>query len=242
MGHKIFISYKYHDSSVYQKIEHHLFEQRQVGTLLTPRDYVDVLSEYLEEHSSHYCKAEEDNNDLSTLSDEQIWEILKDKIFDSTMTIVIISPKMKEIGQTDREQWIPWEIKYSLDNNKRHTSSGREVTSPTNAMLAIVLPDRDNSYNYYFENKQCCQTGCRLNKTNTLFYILRKNTFNLKKDTTEYKCAIGDNVHKGNMHSYITFIKWSDVNSKEKIEGAIKHAYQIQSMKEQYDICHEINE
>lgn len=240
-GHKIFISYKYHDSDVYQKIEHRLFKENQKRTFLTPRDYVDVLSEYLDDHSPHYCKAEDDNNDLSKLSDDAIWEILKDKIYDSTMTIVIVSPSMREGNKKDREQWIPWEIKYSLDNNKRHNSAGNEITSATNAMLAIVLPDRNNSYSYYFENKACCSNGCRLNKTNTLFNILRRNTFNKKKNESQYNCSIGDTIYQGDFHSYIPFVKWSDINSKEKLEEAIKHSYKIQSMKEQYNISHEID-
>lgn len=240
-GHRIFISYKYYDTNVYQKIEHRLFNENLKRSLLTPRDYVDVLSEYLDNHSPHYCKAEDDNNDLSQLSDDAIWEILKDKIYDSTMTIVIISPNMKEANKKDREQWIPWEIKYSLDNNTRHNSAGNEISSHTNAMLAIVLPDKDNSYSYYFENKKCCNNGCRLNKTNTLFNILRRNTFNKKKNEMQYNCFIGDTIYKGDAHSYIPFVKWCDVDSKDKLEKAIEHSYEIQSKKEQYDISHEID-
>jgi len=241
MGHKIFISYKYRDSSVLQNIKHNLFFDHKENSTVTPRDYVDILANYLDNHSPHYCKAEDDNNDLSHLSDDQIWEILKDKIYDSTLTIVLISPQMKEPLKSDREQWIPWEIKYSLDKNTRHNSAGNPVTSDTNAMMAIVLPDRNGNYDYYFENKTCCYEGCRLNKTHTLFKILKNNTFNLKKNENVKKCVIGDAIYKGNMHSYIPFYKWSDINSKDKIENAINHAYDIQSRKDQYDIDHEID-
>lgn len=241
MGHKIFISYKYHDNSVCQNINHDLFEYNTARGVITPRDYVNVIANYLDNHSPHYCKAEEDNNDLSKLSEEQIWRILKDKIYDSTLTIIMVSPRMKENDKTDRSQWIPWEIKYSLDNNTRHNSSGNLVTSSTNAMLAIVLPDINGSYSYYFESKKCCSDGCRLNKTHTLFKILRKNTFNLKKDPNIKKCGYGDIIYFSDMHSYIPFYKWCDINSKEKIEKAITHAYDIQSKKEQYDIDHEID-
>lgn len=241
MGHKIFISYKYHDESVYQQIEHYLFEEKEERAKLTPRDYVNVLAEYISNYSPHYCKAEDDNNDLSALSEEQIWEILKDKMFDSTLTIVLVSPCMREANKKDRDQWIPWEIKYSLDKNTRHDSSGNAKTSNTNAMLAIVLPDYNGKYDYYFEYKRCCASGCRLNKINTLFYILKENTFNQKKITESYKCKLGDIIYKDNYHSYIPFYRWCDINSKEKIEAVIEHCYDIQSKKEQYDICHEID-
>lgn len=239
-GHKIFISYKYHDKNVCQSITSYLTNQTRNGNL-TPRDYVDFLSTYIEKYSPHYCKAEEDNTDLSRLSEEQIWRILKDKIFDSTLTIVLISPNMKERYKSDRDQWIPWEIKYSLDTEQRKNSSDNYVKSNTNAMLAIVLPDKNGSYEYYFENNKCCSGGCRLNKTNTLFSILRKNTFNRIEDVDAGKCSMGDIVYHGNFHSFIPFYKWDEINSKKGIEDAIEHAYEILSQKESYDICHEID-
>ena len=240
MGHKIFISYKYHDTNVYNEVDHHLFEESRRKRCITPRQYVDVLAEYLDEHSPHYCKAEDDNNDLSKLSEDQIWEILKDKIFDSTLTIVIISPNMKDDSKRDRDQWIPWEIKYSLDRNNRHDSLGNTVISNTNAMLAIVLPDINNDYSYYFEQKTCCSSGCRLNKTNKLFKILQNNTFNIKEPDS-YNCKEKDTIYRGKQHSYIPFYKWCDVNTKEKLEEVIKHAYTIQNSMKNYNICHEID-
>ena len=241
MGHKIFISYKYHDPNVFQRISHNLFHDDNSNNIVTPRDYVDVLAEYLDNHSPHYCKAEDDNNDLSKLSDNQIWEILKDKIYDSTMTIIIISPNMRNYALLDRSQWIPWEVKYSLDKNTRHNSAGNGITSDTNAMMAIVLPDRNGNYSYYFESKTCCNIGCRLNKINTLFKIIRNNTFNLKKNNACRKCVLGDTIYQDKFHSYISFYRWDEINSKEKIENAINHCYEIQSRKSFYDINHEID-
>lgn len=239
-GHKIFISYKYHDRNVYQYVKHQLFEERIVGER-TPRDYVNVLETYIKDYSPHYYKAEEDDNDLSNLSEDAIWEILKDKIFDSTLTIVLVSPNMRELNKIDRDQWIPWEIQYSLGLHERRNSAGNIVRSSTNAMLAIVLPDVNGEYNYYFEQKKCCNTGCRVNKTNTLFSILRNNTFNLIDDKNKGTCNKGTTVYRGDSHSFISFYKWDEVNTKEKIEEAIKHAYEILSRKDAYKICHEID-
>ena len=239
-GHKIFISYKYHDSNVYQRISNFLTGQIKSGNL-TPRDYVDILEKYIKDYSPHYYKEEEDNHSLRGLSDDAIWEILKDKIFDSTLTIVIISPNMRETNKSDREQWIPWEVQYSLGLQQRKNSSGNLIRSSTNAMLAIVLPDRQGSYNYYFEFKKCCLTKCRLNKTNILFKILRDNTFNLKNNQDTDECSNGDIIYHGSEHSFIPFYKWEDVNNKSGIESAIKHAYDILASKDKYKISHEID-
>lgn len=240
MGHKIFISYKYHDSSVCQSISNYLTNQIKRGNL-TPRDYVDILATYIKDYSPHYCKAEDDNNDLSKLSDDTIWEILKDKIFDSTLTIVLISPNMKESNKKDRDQWIPWEIQYSLGLQQRKNSSGYLIRSSTNAMFAIVLPDRQGSYDYYFENRTCCSSGCRLNKTNTLFKILKENTFNRVNNPNTRNCSTGNTIYYGDSHSFIAFYKWDDINNKNGIEFAIKRAYEILENKNDYKICHEID-
>lgn len=88
---------------------------------------------------------------LSKLSDDTIWEKLKDRIYDSSVTVIFISPEMKEIWKEEKDQWIPWEISYSLKETSRKNKNGDPVTSKSNAMLAVVLPDENGSYSYYLE-------------------------------------------------------------------------------------------
>ena len=172
-GHKIFISYKFHDYDVQQMINHHLFEQRKFGEY-TPRDYLNVLEKYIKEYSPHYYKAEEDDRPMDGKTEDEIWESLKDKMFDSTMTIVLISPHMKDLDKEEKDQWIPREIRYSLGFETRFTKSGKPIKSNMNAMMAIVLPDRNVSYSYYFEKCDKCDVHCRINKTNTFLYTKKK--------------------------------------------------------------------
>ena len=101
MGHKIFVSYKYSDNNVYQ-ISKNIYQHDTVRT------YVDKLEQYIDNTDNIY-KGESDNEDLSRLSEDTIWGKLKDRIYDSTLTVVMISPNMKE-NKRDIEQWIPWEI------------------------------------------------------------------------------------------------------------------------------------
>ena len=150
MGHKIFVSYKYADDQVAN-----LPGQRNS----TVRNYVDKLEDYFDS-SSHIYKGESSGEDLSQLAEETIWTKLRDRIFDSTMTIVFISPGMKVSGKKEKDQWIPWAISFSLSTTKRKTQSGSTYTSNPNAMLAVVLPDANGSYDYFHEKKNCCTDGC----------------------------------------------------------------------------------
>lgn len=226
MGRKIFVSYKYADSDVYKLIE---------NNKCTVRDYVDKIEEKLGESDNIY-KGESDGEDLSTLDENTIWEKLKDKIYDSSLTIVLISPNMKETWKVDREQWIPWEISYSLKEVSRKNKNGDPVTSKTNAMIAVVLPDSNNSYSYYLEEKHCCNSNCISHHTYKLFDIIRKNKFNYINADTE-ECDNKDKIWYGNC-SYIEAVKWCDFILD--INKYIDKSYERQNDLSNYNICKEV--
>ena len=229
MGHKIFVSYKYADSDVKQLTNSWYHD--------TVRTYVDKLEEYISEVSEHIYKGETDGEDLSGLSDDTIWEKLKDRIYDSTLTIVMISKGMRQTYLSDREQWIPWEISYSLKEVSRKNISGNMVTSSSNALLAIILPDTYGSYEYFTFRKTCCSNPCRSYKTNFLFGIMHKNMFNIKRPNKK-DCNDGSTVYYGDS-SYMTTVKWEDFIKDP--ESYINKAYDIQSKIEQYDVYKEID-
>ena len=220
MGKKIFVSYKYADARV-QHLDHMPWYETT-----TVRHYVDVLQSKLNAED-HINKGEDDGEDLSDFADETIWSKLRNKIYDSSVTIVLISPVMKEIWKSEKDQWIPWEISYSL---RETTRSDR--TSRRNGMLAVVLPDENGSYNYAIERKNCCPTGCNYCHTNKLFWILRENMFNqYQKDRLD--CSQGDVVYNG-WPSYIHLVRWEDFIGS--INYWVSKAEEIQNHKEDYDI------
>lgn len=229
MGHKIFVSYKYHDNNV-RRISNSCF------AIDTVRDYVDKLESYIKSSDNIY-KGESDNDDLSMLPEDTIWSRLKDRIYDSTLTIVMISPNMRESYKRDRDQWIPWEISYSLKEVSRKNSGGNIVSSTSNAILAIVLPDRNGSYSYYIEDHNCCTNTCRTLKTGTLFKILSGNMFNIKSPDCK-NCNYNRKIYYGEC-SYIISVKWDDFI--ENPESYIDRAYILQNSIEQYDIVKELD-
>jgi hypothetical protein len=215
MGKKVFVSYKHNDNSV--KNLNGYYKN-------TARDYVDYLSENTLKDDVYKGEGDED---LSEFKDETIKNRLKDKIHDSSVTIVLISPQMKELYKSESDQWIPWEISYSLKEIVRN-----DQTSHTNGILAVVLPDNYDSYDYFIEVKSC---RCTLYKTNTLFQILGQNMFNLK-DLQTANCSdcnsyIGDS-------SYISSVKWCDFigNKDYYLDRAIK----IRDDRKSYDITKEV--
>lgn len=135
MGRKVFVSYKYKDYDVK--------ELPNVTQPTWPCDYVDYIQNHILSSDDIY-KGEKSDEDISSWTEEAIWDHLKDKIYDSTITIVLISPNMRESGKWQRSQWIPWEISYSLRDTTRH-----DRTSHNNAILAVILPDSNGSYTYY---------------------------------------------------------------------------------------------
>ena len=228
MGHKIFISYKYADPNV-RKITNHWERD-------TVRDYVDALEKYIKDKSEHVYKGESDGEDLSALTEEKIWSILKDRIYDSTLTIVMISPNMK--GSTkERNQWIPWEISYSLKEVSRKNKAGNMVTSSSNAILAIVVPDSVGSYSYYTYNRNCCSAGCSVYNTSRLFQILKDNMFNIKKPNKNV-CDNNSIIYHGDS-SYIISVTWDDFIKEP--ETYIDKAYYLQNSIERYDIVKDID-
>ncbi len=213
MGKKVFVSYKYSDNQV-RMINRNYYT--------TARSSVDKLQEMLT-FEDHINKGEDDEEDMSSLQDSTIGSKLGDKIFDSTVTIVMISKGMKD-NTPEKEQWIPWEVSYSLREQSR-----QGINSKTNAILAVVLPDTKNSYEYFITyNEECDSTTLH---TDFLFEIIRENMFNIKNPETR-KCN-GTTIYSGN-HSYVHSVKWEDFI--EDIDKYIKIAVDIYKERDKYEI------
>lgn len=142
MASKVFVSYKYADSNVA-----HLYSplySPYTYTSTTVRSYVDDFMRRAQSAGCVVYKGERADEDLSYLKEDTIWQKLKDRIYDSTITLVFISPNMRDLYRKESDQWIPWEIAFSL---RETTRSDR--TSHSNALIFVVLPDRNGRYGYF---------------------------------------------------------------------------------------------
>ncbi len=218
MGRNFFVSYKHSDTQVQDldiyEVENRFGTNYKKRITTTARHYVDKIIEKLEHEDEHIYKGENDGESLESLADSTIGSKLGDKIFYSSVTIVLVSKGMKNSFLSENEQWMPWEISYSLKEQSRQGQN-----SNTNGVIAVILPDEIGSYEYYITNNVEC--NCRTLNTPFLFQILSDNMFNAKKPDKRVCNDIW--VYSGDS-SYIQSVKWNDFisNPTKYIEKAIE--------------------
>lgn len=146
MAHKTFISYKYSDA----------------------KGLRDRIIESLGSDATYYKGEDGYSDDLSSLKAETIKGRLKDMLFDTTVTIVIVSPEMLQ------SNWIDWEIEYSLREYERNGT-----TSHTNGVVGVVMNDWTGGTGWIKTNHNNAD-GCSSVSYNEskLFNIINKNRFN----------------------------------------------------------------
>lgn len=191
MPRNVFVSYKYADEDVLHLMGHFPTKARH---------YVDEIEKLLASED-HIYFGEHDGEDLSDWSEDDIWVELKDRIFPTTCTIVLISPNMKEPNRYDKLQWIPWEISYSIRETIRN-----DRKSHRNAILAVVLPDKNGNYDYALRANHCCPTGCTTYFRDWMFTIIKENMFNRKNPNTN-ECVKASTVWYGE-YNYIPMVRW----------------------------------
>ena len=229
MGRKVFVSYKYKDEKV-AKLQDAFYEE--VNNTMQwnyrntrVRDYVDKLQDKIGRDNINL--GEKDGESLDDFSDSQIETLLKQRIRQCSITIVVISKGMKKNGETERDQWIPWEISYSL----RVVPTGGN-TKQMNAILGIVLPDETGNYNWYYTSNPNCNSITH--HTSKLFKILKDNMFNITK--AEFRECNGTKIHTKDEPSFVKTVKWDDFMNGNYYNSYIDKAIEIKDDAESYDV------
>lgn len=153
MAHKTFISYKYSEAQTLR----------------------DNIIDALGDDATYYKGETSDSPDLTDTSTENIKKNLRDMMYDTSVTIVIISPNMKQ------SKWIDWEIEYCLKDNTR---KGR--TSHTNGVVGVIM--KYNGGYDWFKTKKTNSDGCSsiYYDESKVYDIINNNRFN--QNPKVYSC------------------------------------------------------
>lgn len=186
MAHKTFISYKYSEA----------------------QDLRDRIIKALGDDAIYYQGETADSPDLTDTSTENIKKNLRDMMYDTSVTIVIISPDMK------KSKWIDWEIEYCLKNNTR---KGR--TSHTNGIVGVIM--KHNGDYTWFKTSTKNSDGCSSSTydENKVYSIINNNRFN--QDPKVYSCDTCKTVN-ALTGSYISYVLEGDflVDPQKYIDNA----------------------
>ena len=187
MAHKTFISYKFSEA-----------------TGLRNR-----IIKAMGEDATYYNGETSDSPDMSDESNLKIQEYLKDCMYPTSVTIVIISPHMKE------SNWIDWEIAYCL---KKITRYGR--TSHRNGIVGVIMKV-NNSYDW-FKYRHTNADGCSVLNYHTekVYDIINDNRFN--QEPPVYSCDKCKCVN-ALTGSYIAFVEEDEFLAN--IDKYINNAY-----------------
>ncbi len=229
MGRKVFVSYKYADTLVanLNKKDFKFINGRieLVSRATRVRDYVDELQTKIGKDNINL--GEKDGESLESFADSKIETELKKKIFQSSVTIVMISKGMKDPYLKENNQWIPWEASYSLREVTRN-----DRTCRMNGVLGIILPDENGTYEWYYTANPNCNSITH--HTGQLFKILRDNMFNiLKKEIRECNGSI---IYTNNEFSFIKTVKWIDFMNGDNCSYYIEKAIEIRDKSDEYDV------
>lgn len=171
MAHKTFISYKYSEARVLR----------------------DNIIDTLGDDAIYYKGETSDSPDLTDTSTENIKEALKDMMYDTSVTIVIISPNIKS------SNWIDWEIEYSLKNITR-----KNRTSHTNGVVGVIM--KYNGGYDWFKTTSSKSDGCTSSRydEDKVYSIINNNRFN--QTPKVYSCDVCKTVD-ALTGSYIAYVE-----------------------------------
>lgn len=171
MAHKTFISYKHSEA---QKIR-------------------DDIIKALGKDAVYYRGETSNSPDLSDTSTENIKKALTDMMFDTSVTIVVISPNMTE------SNWIDWEIEYCLKNINR-----KDRISHINGVVGVIM--KYNGGYEWFKKKKRKDDGCIISSydENKVYDIINKNRYN--QNSKKYSCDVCKTVDSLT-GSYIAYVE-----------------------------------
>lgn len=174
MGTNVFISFRYSDGATLKNELESIFDSS-----------TDVISR-------------SENVDRSEMSDETIRDYLYKKLKQTSVTIVLLTPKAVNYKKNifgDYDDWLYDELRYSLEDRYENKTNG----------VVAVYTDK-SEYDLYKDSTHTCDT---CNETRTCRTILnfnnlvRKNVLNIKE---YYKSESCKGLYDSTKDSYISMV------------------------------------
>ena len=202
MARKTFISYKYSES----------------------QDIRDRIVRAMGEDAQFYNGETADSPEVEKA--ERIKTVLTDMLFGTSVTIVVISPKM------NLSQWIDWEIEYSLKEIKRE-----DQTSRSNGIVGVVAKI-NNSYDWFFYESSCPHHNTLTDSMRRGYLpdVIAKNRLN--KKNLQFLCNVCQTFEESS-GSYISLFREEYFLSN--IDECIENAYDKSQNIDNYNITKRAN-
>ena len=206
MANKVFISFRYCEKDVNCSI---LDDHKKCG-----HQYKEKLEEKFEELEYTINKSE--SEDRSGQTEETIKKYLYEKLADTSLTIMILTPEAVEYNKDFNgkiDDWLYDELRYSLEDRGENR---------TNAVIALYTEEA-KEYLIKSNNSWCSTCQKKHGSTTILSFenLIRKNMFNVK---SQYKHCSCDNLYDTLEDHYISLVSYDDfyVNPKKYIDNALE--------------------
>jgi len=196
MATKVFVSFRFSDGNEYKK---------EIVSLLEEKNYSVDVSE---------------DEDRSEFSDDTIQKYLYDKIRESSITVVILTPKAINYQRTNGkiDDWLYDEVSYSLKQYDGKRSNG----------VIAVYPEK--SENLIFSHVDGDKRIIR-----DLENLTKKNSLNVKD---KYKVNPDQNWYNDAEDCYVSFVKYA--NFKANMQNYLDNAIDKKDHVDHFDIIKEL--
>lgn len=201
MATKVFISFRFSDGKMIKD------------------ELVDLFDE-----STEVINRSEDV-DRSQMSEGTIQEYLYEKLKDTSVTIVLLTPEAVSYRKNwvgNYDDWLYDELRYSLEDRKNNR---------TNGVVAIYTDDaKDKLISESTHSCSQCQETQSCRSLKNFDNLVRKNMVNIKNNYKKNPC---DNLYDDEHDSYISLVSWEEFKQD--------YTKYIDNAKEKRDRLHEFN-
>ena len=165
--------------------------------------------------------------DRSQMSEDTIQDYLYEKLKDTSVTIVLLTPKAVSYQKDwfgNYDDWLYDELRYSLENRKNNR---------TNGVVAVYTEDaKDKLISESTHSCSQCQVTQLCRSLKNFDNLVRKNMVNIKNNYKKNPC---DNLYDDEHDSYISLVSLKEF--KQDYTKYIDNAKEKRNRLHEFDIC-----